>query len=126
MSKKRKAWDKNRVRLRRTVETRGLPKQTFLIICEGEKTEPNYFDAFKVKSAKILIQGTGCNTISLVTEAQKIVNSYETDNIEFDQVWCVAINRAKRLLSNYSETNPNKEEPSTTVHLLVEELNKYI
>lgn len=89
MSKKRKAWDKNRVRLRRTVETRGLPKQTFLIICEGEKTEPNYFDAFKVKSAKILIQGTGCNTISLVTEAQKIVNSYETDNIEFDQVWCV-------------------------------------
>ena len=206
MSKKRKAWDKNRVRLRRTVETRGLPKQTFLIICEGEKTEPNYFDAFKVKSAKILIQGTGCNTISLVTEAQKIVNSYETDNIEFDQVWCVfdrddfydtfndaifkaqdiglrvaysneafelwyllhfiyfdssitrvdyirklnehldieykknstemyeillpnqsvAINRAKRLFSNYSETNPNKEEPSTTVHLLVEELNKYI
>lgn len=38
----------------------------------------------------------------------------------------VAINRAKRLLSNYTGANPNKEEPSTTVHLLVEDLNKYI
>lgn len=63
VSKKKKAWEKNGYRLRRTVETRGLPKQTFLIICEGEKTEPNYFDAFKVKSAKIIIEGTGCNTL---------------------------------------------------------------
>lgn len=204
--KKKKAWEKNRNRLTRTVEKRGLPKQTFLIICEGEKTEPNYFDAFKVKSAKIIIEGTGCNTLSLVNKAQKIVNSYKTEYVKFDQVWCVfdrddfcdtfndaifkakdigfrvaysneafelwylfhfiyfnssitrvdyirklnkhlgieykknstemyeillpnqseAINRAKRLLSKYSGTNPNKQEPSTTVHLLVEELNKYI
>ncbi|WP_394706873.1 RloB domain-containing protein [Marispirochaeta sp.] len=45
----------------RTIETRGEPKQTFLIICEGEKTEPNYFKSFKVKSASIRIVGTGCN-----------------------------------------------------------------
>ena len=86
VSKKKKVWEKNQNRLRRTVETRGLPKQTFLIICEGKKTEPNYFDAFKVKSAKIIIEGTGCNTVSLVNEAQKIVNSYKTEYVEFGKV----------------------------------------
>jgi hypothetical protein len=30
-------------------------KQTFLIVCEGEKTEPNYFKSFHVVSAKVCI-----------------------------------------------------------------------
>ena len=36
-----------------------------------------------------------------------------------------AVKRASRLLENYSGQNPNSENPSTTVHLLVEELNKF-
>jgi len=35
-----------------------------------------------------------------------------------------AIRNAERLLGSYSPSNPAKDNPSTTVHLLVEELNK--
>ena len=36
-----------------------------------------------------------------------------------------AINNAKRLLASYPYENPEKNNPSTTVFKLVEELNKY-
>ena len=37
-----------------------------------------------------------------------------------------AIRNAKAVLKEVSQGNPAMEESSTTVHLLVEELNKYI
>ncbi|MEL7083829.1 MAG: RloB family protein [Cyanobacteria bacterium J06597_1] len=37
-----------------------------------------------------------------------------------------AIQNAYRLLENYSSANPGRDNPSTTVHLLVEELNQHI
>ena len=37
-----------------------------------------------------------------------------------------AIRNAERLLSQYSEANPEGNKPSTTVYLLVKELNKWI
>jgi hypothetical protein len=36
-----------------------------------------------------------------------------------------AIKNAKRLLNSYSNDNPERNNPSTTVYKLVEELNKY-
>lgn len=63
-----------------TTETR----QRFLIVCEGEKTEPKYFEQFRVPGLVIEVQGIGRNTISLVKEALKL---READ--EYDQVWCV-------------------------------------
>ncbi|TWJ56183.1 hypothetical protein CHCC5023_1520 [Bacillus paralicheniformis] len=36
-----------------------------------------------------------------------------------------AIKNAKRLLESYTSQNPENNKPSTTVHLLVEELNKF-
>ncbi len=60
----------------------------FLIVCEGEKTEPNYFKRFPVATANIELIGVGYNTMSLINytlELRKELNySYETD-----QVWCV-------------------------------------
>ena len=39
------------------------PIPTFLIVCEGEKTEPNYFKCFPVSTRpKIEIVGAGCET----------------------------------------------------------------
>lgn len=38
----------------------------------------------------------------------------------------IAINNAKKLLKQYETHNPVQDNPSTTVHLLVEELNKFI
>jgi len=178
-------------------------KQTFLIVCEGECTEPNYFKSFKISSANIKIIGTGYNTLSLVEKTIELM-----DKEEYDQVWSVfdrdsftaqnfnaafelanknkikvaysneafelwyllhfhyynsgisrktykekltkllkhkyeknskiiydevfdkqnnAIRNAKKLLNNYDgKLYPEKANPSTTVHILVEELNKFL
>lgn len=58
------------------------PKQNFLIVCEGEKTEPNYFKSFHVP--KTVIDGSGNNTIGVVEHAEQL----SQDN-DYDQVWCV-------------------------------------
>lgn len=181
-------------------------RQRFLIVCEGEKTEPNYFRSFKllIKVIEIDIKGVGENPSKLVNSAKDFNEQEESD---YDQVWCVfdrddwppedfnnaiknaksqgfrvaysneafklwyilhfeflntgiprsdycrkltrvlnrkyeknseeiytelidkqttAIKNAKNLLKQYSPLNPGRDNPSTTVHLLVEELNKFV
>jgi len=175
-------------------------KPRILIACEGGKTEPNYFRAFR--PANIDVRGLGMNTFSLVTEAIRI---RDDDPYGFDQVWAVfdrddfpandvnrafdlaqhnnvniafsneafelwyvlhfdymdagiarhqyieilknrlgsykkndptmyyqllnrqenAINNAIRLLGQYNPVNPEQDNPSTTIHYLVIELNKW-
>lgn len=185
----------------RRVETRD-PIERFLIVCEGEKTEPNYFRSFRVPKDVIDIYGLGDNTINLVNKAIEL----KKDD-DYDQIWCVfdrnsfpaqnfnaaltvatnnnikvaysneafelwyllhfnyydtampredykkklseqlghnyeknsekiyeelenkkhaAIKNAKKLLEQYSPPNPERDNPSTTVHLLVEQLNRFI
>jgi hypothetical protein len=187
-------------------------RRWFLIVCEGEKTEPNYFKSFPVdtKVINLDIQGEGKNTKSLVEKAIELKNNSEPD--ETDRFWCVfdrdknpknpndsqnfnsaitlaknngievaysndafelwyllhfhfyntgfsrqdyqnrltkllghkyeknsktiyedlkdkqqdAIKHAKLLLQKYARPNPESDNPSTTVHLLVEELNSFI
>lgn len=180
------------------------PTQTFLIVCEGQKTEPAYFEAFRLPSAQVRIVGTGSNTKSLVELAIRLK---EREDEERDQYWCVfdhdsfppeqfnsalqrarangfqvaysnvcfeiwyllhfdyhdsaldrslywpklsaylgwayeknsrliyetllprqetALRNAQRLLGQYSPHHPEKDNPCTTVHLLVEELNQQI
>lgn len=187
--------------LRRPVNTREV-RQTFLIVCEGEKTEPNYFRSFRVPKTVITVHGFGFNTVSLVEQAMELRR-----NNEYDQVWCVfdrdafpaqnfnlalqraaqqgirvaysneafelwyllhfhyydtamsradygdrlstllgnqyrknrddmydrllsrqvaAMQNAKRLFAQYHPVNPERDNPSTTVHLLVEELNRFV
>ena len=57
--------------LRRISSTR-VVKQSFLIICEGENTEPDYFNAFRLTSANIKVIGQGISTIGLVQKAIRI------------------------------------------------------
>lgn len=192
--------------LQRKAGGRGRPKDSFLIACEGEKTEPNYFKAFRLSSARVYILGLGFNTDSLVEEVVKEKKRASTFGMKFDQVWCVldkdsfpsqnlnralqlaknndirmaysnqsfelwyllhfeyfnvglpraeyikkltvylgkkyqknsdemykillekqpvAIRNAEKLLSNYTPSNPDRDDPSTTVHKLIMELNKY-
>lgn len=200
-------WKKKKHHLKRKIGTRGQPKQTFLIVCEGKCTEPNYFKSFKVTSATIKVEGLGCNTYSLVKRTIQLKSEASKLDIDYDQVWSVfdrndhpaqnfnnafvlaeqnkihiaysnnafelwyllhfnyyesailrkdyiakldhllghkyeknsktiyeeildkqphAIQNSKKLLEKYGESyNPEKANPSTTVHLLVEELNKY-
>jgi len=62
----------------------------YLIVCEGEKTEPNYFAALEkelpIGTVELKIDGIGRNTIGLVNYAIK-----HRDNAcrKFDRVWVV-------------------------------------
>ena len=189
--------------LQRSIETKD-ERPRFLIVCEGEKTEPNYFKALAAEfklSVKVEVEGLGDNTDSLVERA--IMVRGEDD---YAQAWCVfdrdsfpphqfnraiqlaenngfrvaysneafelwfilhfeylqagllrgdykkkltrhlgkkyqknsrtmfsdlnpfqstAIRHATQLLLHYSPHNPEQDNPSTTVHLLVQELLKF-
>jgi len=77
---------------KRAVSTK-TRKVYFLIVCEGEKTEPNYFQALKdslpdrtVLVTDMTIKGTGKNTISLVDFTIKHRDAHLQ---KFDRVWVV-------------------------------------
>lgn len=185
----------------RKVATRDIIER-FLIVCEGDKTEPNYFRCFRVPKDVIDVRGFGYNPSKLVEKAKEFKAQGD-----YDQVWCVfdrddfpkqdfnnaiasaesagfkvaysneafelwyvlhfeflntgiprkdyiskldillrkkytknsgtiyedienlqpiAIRNAKTLLNQYAPQNPESDNPSTTVYLLVEALNKFI
>ena len=59
-------------------------RKFILIVCEGEKTEPNYFNVFRkdlpkgvLENYAIEVDGTGRNTLSMVEEAIRIRNERE-------------------------------------------------
>jgi hypothetical protein len=186
----------------RKVDTKEV-RQRFLIVCEGEKTEPNYFRSFRVPKdvAEIDVKGVGENPSKLVNSAKDLKGQED-----YDQVWCIfdrdswtpedfnnairnaenqdfkvaysneafelwyvlhfeflntgiprndylqklslllnqnyqknsekiydelfdkqptAIRNAINLLNQYDPHTPARDNPSTTVHLLVQELNKF-
>lgn len=59
-------------------------KPSILIVCEGENTEPSYFNQFRISSAKVKSVGEGYNTISLVNRALAL-----SQQGNYEQVWCV-------------------------------------
>jgi hypothetical protein len=178
-------------------------RKNFLIVCEGEKTEPNYFEKFRVPKKIFDVVGIGANTISLVEKAIELRNN---SIVSYAEVWCVfdrdsfpaqnfnnaitlarqnninvaysneafeiwyllhfnfhdsatsraqyaamltdrlgfqykkndpsmydrilplqnvAIRNAENLINSYVNHSPERDNPSTTVHILVKELNKY-
>lgn len=66
-----------------------------LIICEGEKTEPNYFKSFQlIKNSSsfvfdITTDGGGINTLDVVKEAIRLRDEAEKNGKPFDSVWAV-------------------------------------
>ena len=72
-------------------------RRFYLIVCEGEKTEPNYFESLKNDLPKgvldvcdFKIVGTGNNTVSLVNEAMKLRKKFQTEtNKTIDKLWIV-------------------------------------
>lgn len=66
----------------------------FLIVCEGTKTEPHYFEALinNCISAvrEVTIEGEGRATVALVDRTQEIKVELERKNaMTFDRVWVV-------------------------------------
>ncbi len=62
----------------------------FLIVCEGEKTEPNYFKNFPKKVGKtiydIKFDGGGISTLKVV---EKAIELKERSKQKYDRVWAV-------------------------------------
>jgi hypothetical protein len=65
-------------------ENRRPTRKRILIVCEGAKTEPDYFNSFRVPKQVCQIQGLGSNTISLVNSAKRL-----KDQGDYSEVWCV-------------------------------------
>lgn len=66
----------------------------FLIVCEGAKTEPHYFEAliknYTSTVREVTIEGEGRATIALVDRALEIKRELERKNaMSFDRVWVV-------------------------------------
>ena len=61
---------------------RRSPIPTFLIVCEGERTEPDYFRQFRVAKN---VRGEAMNTLSLVRRTIEI----REEAGPFDHVWIV-------------------------------------
>ena len=78
------------------------PRQCILIVCEGEKTEPNYFKSLRTRlrlgTVEVEIRGPECGSapISVVDHAIAVRNKRKSDvrnghtnRLAFDEVWCV-------------------------------------
>lgn len=82
----------SRLNRQNKVRTRKTDKR-ILIVCEGKKTEPNYFEGFQkeLRSREIKnkvnldIEPAGMVSLSLVKKAIELKNK----DGEYDQVWCV-------------------------------------
>lgn len=64
-------------------------KQSFLIICEGENTEPDYFKAFRMTAATVKALGEAMNTMSLVNKAINIREAEKSKKCFYNQYWVV-------------------------------------
>lgn len=101
MAKKVKISDERRERFSRTEQKRKQDvrskRRYYLIVCEGAKTEPNYFEGLKkdlpkgiLTAFQIDIEGTGRNTMSLIDEAIRLKAVYEKETSRpIDKLWTV-------------------------------------
>jgi len=83
---KRKERKAELLRRRRAMKA---PYDVILIVCEGGKTEPNYFSelkkAFRLSNANVRISGRGADPLSVVNFA---IKTFQWEP-EFDRVYCV-------------------------------------
>lgn len=81
---KNKAWNKKRVKKQPyNIESEDKEK-SFLIICEGQSTEPEYFESFPVRTAEVISYGLGSSKTKLVELA---IDARKEDKEE--EVWVV-------------------------------------
>jgi len=87
-AKEKKRLERRKTRFSRTKNIKPV-KQTFLIVCEGENTEPDYFNEFRLTSANVKALGEGYNTLTLVDRAIEIRNHDAALGKRYDQCWVV-------------------------------------
>lgn len=67
------------------------PYEKVLIVCEGKKTEANYFNKliYKYRLSSVEVQGAGLNPIGIIQLAKKQFEQAINSVDQFDKVFCV-------------------------------------
>ena len=67
------------------------PYEKVLIVCEGTKTEANYFKGLidKYRLSSVVVQGAGINPMGIVQRAKKQSERARKSSDPFDKVFCV-------------------------------------
>ena len=77
---------------KRRIKTR-VERKRILIVCEGEKTEPNYFHSIQEELPQHVVEleifGVGLNTLTLVERAKALRDSAKMGSYPIDLVWVV-------------------------------------
>jgi RloB-like protein len=81
-----KSWNKRQNQIR--VEKNIAIQNSFLIYCEGENTEPEYFKSFNInkETTKVRAIGLGRSRTALI---EKIIELVEKENDSDQQIWAV-------------------------------------
>lgn len=74
--------------IRRKVGVRPV-RESFLNVCEGQNTEPEYFNSFRLTSATVMAVGKGLGTRVLVKEAIRIRLEEQKKGKIYDHCWVV-------------------------------------
>lgn len=104
--------------LRRRVAFR-TPKRTFLVFCEGKRTEPDYLKALKQEPAvrdvasvdiRIAMDASGAVPLTLVNAAADARATAPGQQGEIDEVWCLFDVEAPQSHPNLDEAVTRAEE----------------
>ncbi len=101
------------------------PYKKVLVVCEGEKTEPNYFtglkDQLRLNTANVEIVGEGATPTKIVQRARGLDKAEQDMGDPFDKVYCVFdkehedYDRAVNTLSALSKNSGGKWEAIVSV-----------
>jgi len=81
-------------------------KNSILIVCEGEQTEPNYFKKFPVANIRVVTIGIGTSNITLIENAIDIWKTKADEGKYFESLWCV-FDRDDFPQANYNQAFKN-------------------
>jgi hypothetical protein len=98
-------------------------REFWLIVCEGTKTEPNYFNAivrnFPPRMLEVLaveVEGTGMNTTSLIEKAKELRDEKaKFHGRKFDQTW-VVFDRDSFPARNFNDAIANAAKAVPAIH----------
>lgn len=81
-------------------------KNSILIVCEGERTEPEYFKKFPINNINVTTIGTGTSNITLIKDAITIWKTKANEGKYFERLWCV-FDRDDFPSQNYNQSFEN-------------------